>query len=403
MKTFEYRGYEHSGRAARGLIEALDPKEAREKLCALGILPEQLTPAGARPTPARPFLRTAFDAEARAMFYREAGALLKAGLPLAQALDVVINAPEMGAHRPALAGVRDRLREGSSFASALARVGDRITPYEQAAIEVGERAGNLDAVLERLAQFMEDQLRVADRVRTALFYPCIVLAVAVVVVLVMLGVLVPSIGRMLAETRLPLPWLTRAMMFAGRWLLPLLAPLLLAAVAGGWWLRNRLRQDPELRARWNRRWFDFPIIGKSYTALVGLRFARTLSLLLRGGVQLVEGIALAGRATGSAWVAARAVAAAEEVRQGRSLAEAVRDIYPLAGTLAGWIQAGEASGRLEELLDSAAARCQHYWDRWITRALTLLEPLLILGVGLFVLLISLSILLPILQLNQTLR
>jgi type II secretory pathway component PulF len=146
--------------------------------------------------------------------------------------------------------------------------------------------------------------------------------------------------------------------------------------------------------------FRTPLVQRGYSALVNLRFARTLSLLLGGGVSLVDGVILAGRATGSAWVARLAESGAEALRHGKNLAEAVRAIEPLSASLPGWIQAGEASGKLENLLENAGDRYQQQWDRLISRGLSVLEPLLILAVGLFVLLIALSILLPVMSLNQ---
>ena len=114
-------------------------------------------------------------------------------------------------------------------------------------------------------------------------------------------------------------------------------------------------------------------------------------------------MSLAGRATGSAWVGRLAENGAEALRHGKSLAEAVRAIEPLSASLPGWIQAGEASGKLEDLLENAGDRYQQQWDRLISRGLSVLEPVLILAVGLFVLLIALSILMPVMSLNQAMN
>lgn len=402
MKTFDYRGFDASGRSSRGLVEALDLKEAREKLAARGILPEKVHPAGRTAPGFSRHWKTGFDLAARAALYRELGALLRAGLPLANALEVLIAAPELGNQRTDLAGVHDRIREGSSFAGALAAASEKITPFERAVVEVGERAGSLETVLDRLAGFLEQEERVQERVQTALIYPLIVVAVAVVVAVLMLGVMIPRVGQILRETSVPLPLLTRATMACGRWILPIGLPVLGLGVLLAAWFRVRIRREPEGQADWDRKLFGFPLVSRAYTALVNLRFARTLALLLEGGVPLTEGIGLAGRATGSPWIARLSGEAAEAVRHGRSLADAVRAIPPLSGSLPGWIQAGEASGKLEDLLESAGNRFQQQWDRLIARSLSILEPLLILAVGGFVLVIALSILLPILSLNKTL-
>ncbi len=400
MTTFEYKGYDHVGVVRRGLMEALDLKDAREKITALGVLPETVAAAGA-PRAGRGDRR--LNADVRAMLYRELGSLLKAGLPLAQALEVLIQAPELGEQRPVLAGIRDRIREGAGFSAALAEASRKVSPFERAVIEVGERSGTLEEILDRLASFMEEQVRMTEKVQTALIYPALVLAMALVIVTVLLGVMVPSLGRMLEESRIPLPFLTRMMMALGDWVLPALAPALVLIPVLVVLYRKQMSVREDLREKWARRMFRWPLMGAPYAALVNMRFARTLALLLKGGVPVVEGLALAGKATGNAWIQRLAMEQALAVRQGVNLSDAVRLMGPLGESLPGWMRAGEASGRLEGLLDNAADRYQQRWDRRVARLLSVLEPVLILVVGLFVLMIALSILLPVLQLNQSLK
>lgn len=396
MKTFEYRGFDTGGRVARGLIEALDLKEARERLAARGVLAERLAAAG-RPAAGRG--RSVFGLEARAMLYRELGALLRAGLPLAHALEILIQAPELSEHRSPLAGIRDRIGEGSALADALSKASPKVSAFERAAIETGERAATLDEVLERLAGFLEEQHRLRDRVQTALIYPAIVFCMAIVVAVLMLGVMIPRLGGLLEETGVPLPALTRVVIALGRWAFPAIVVLLAAAAAGAWALARDLRSGAARRAAWDEKLFRLPLAGPAYATLVNLRFSRTLAMLLEGGIPLVDGVGLAGRATGSPLVSALADAAADEVRHGKALAEAIRGIPPLSGSLPGWIQAGEASGKLDGLLRSASDRFQQQWDKRIGQLLGVLEPALILAVGAFVFLVALAILLPILSLN----
>jgi general secretion pathway protein F len=144
------------------------------------------------------------------------------------------------------------------------------------------------------------------------------------------------------------------------------------------------------------RW---PVYRAGSRTLVSLRFSRTLVLLLRGGVSAVDALALAGQATGNAWVADLIRQQADAVRHGVSLSQAIRAVPPLE-SLTGWVKAGEASGDLTALLDKAADRLQQRWQTYLTRTTSLLEPVLILMVGVFVLLIALAILLPVLSLNQ---
>ncbi len=402
MKTFAYKGYDNTGAARRGLIEALDLKEAREKLAARGVLPEEVTPAEHEARSGGFLAGTqGFGPETRVAFYREMSVLMASGMPMVSALEILIEAPELGASATMLAGVRDRIREGASLASALSEASSSVRPFEKAILEVGERSGSLDAMLDRLAGFLEEQQQLNERVLSAMIYPGIIAGFAVVIAVVMLGVVVPSAAKVLGEHGgASLPMLTRVMMALGRVMLWGGPVLLLGGMFGVSYVRRRLATDEEWRCRVDQRLFRVPVFGRGYTIVVNLRCARTLAILLRGGVGLVDALALAGRATGSAWVGRLAADESDAVRHGSSLADAVRRIPPLAAALPAWIQAGEASGSLEKLLDTAGTAMQHRWSRFVTRTLSWLEPVLIFSVGAFVLLVVLSVLLPIVSLNR---
>lgn len=403
MITFEYTGFNASGKVLTGLIEALDVKQAREKLAADGILADQVVPAGQARRRWGLWHAHRFSMETRTVFYQELVALVRAGLPLVRALDVLIQSPEMGHTRPVLANIRDRIKEGTSLADALSAASRQVSAYEKAVIAAGERAGVLDLVLERLAGFLEEQNRLRDRVTTALIYPALVVIVAIGIAVGLLGFAVPRIGQLLhEEAHLSLPLLTRFMIglggFTATWGLPLLV-VVTAGVCIAWY---RIRRDPARIQAINRGLFRVPLVGHGYTLLVNLRFARTLSLLLQGDVTLMEGMKLAGEATGSPWVRDLVTNEAESVRHGSSLADALRRIPPFATSLARWVQVGEASGGLDQLLESAGRRFQQQWDRFLSRLMALLEPALIVAISAFVLLVVLSILLPIMSLNASL-
>ena len=405
MRTFAYKGFDSAGAVRRGLIEAQDLKEAREKLMARGVLPQQVSPsesvAGSLLSSRRGI---SFKAESRVAFYRELGVLLGAGLPLVSAMEILMESPELGVSPSLLAGVRDRIREGASLATALSVMAPYIKPYEKAILEVGEKSGNLEAMLERLALFLEEQEHLREKIVSALIYPAIILAFAMVVAVVLLGFVVPAAASVITEQsdKLQLPILTRMMMMIGRGLLFGLPIVMLIGLFGRSYLKKRMLAEPALRYRLDQWLFQVPLVGRGYTIAANLRCARTLSILLQGGVGLVDALALAGRSTGSVWVAHLMEAEAESIRHGSSLADAVRRIPPLSRSLPAWIQAGEASGALERLLDTAGNAYQHQWNRYVSRTLSWLEPVLILAIGIFVLLVTLSVLLPIISLNKML-
>ena len=399
MTTFEFKGYDAAGRAQSGLIEAADLKDARKRLAARGILPENLQTATG--TAGRKTRKAAvFSAEVRTMFYRELAALLGSGVALVPALDVILQAPELNQARTLLAAARDAVREGRPLSAAMAAVSPQVTPFEQAVMEVGERTGGMNAALERLATFLEEQEKLREKLLTSLLYPCVVVTLAVVIGGLVLVFLLPMVQRLFTEAHLQLPLLTKIMLAGGRTLGALLLLLAAAAAAGSAWFRRRLQADADLRLRVDRRVFSIPLIGGGWRNLASLRFVRVLGLLLERGVGLIESVPMAGRASGSAWLADCARRETEAMGQGKPLVEVIRGIRPLHPSLAAWVQAGEAGGNLTGLLDNAAQRFQQSWDRLANRGMMVLEIGMTLVVGLFVTLIALAVLLPILQMNK---
>lgn len=386
MKTYEYKGFTQSGTLQKGFVQALRPKHAREKLAGEGILVEKLSLSGRRK-------KNAFHSNDRSSIYRELGALLQAGMPLVAALDILIDSPEMSANAGSLAAVRDSVREGTSLADAFADNAS-LSGFERAIIQVGESSGRLDHVLVQVADFMEEQAKLKDRVQSALIYPCIVLTLGICVAIVMLGFLLPKTRSLMSVSDESMPGLTRFMMACGDAVIPWGLILMCVMAAAVIFFIKKVKKNADLRTKWDRRFFKMPLLGTGRTILVNLRFSRTLAILLRGGVSLVKGLSLAGKSTGSAWCEELLVNEADAVKHGESLSNAVRRVPPLSSVLPGWIKIGEATGALAELLDNAANRYQVQWDRFLSRAMAFLEPVLILLIGGFVLLITLSVLLP---------
>ncbi|MFU8780798.1 MAG: type II secretion system F family protein [Kiritimatiellia bacterium] len=390
MKTFTYKGYDAAGAAQSGHIEALSAKSAREQLAAHQIFVAHLVASSSRPG--------SFAQSLRGVFYRELSALLRSGMPLVPGLSMLLNTPELQTAFSVLSGVRDQVREGRGFATALETMAPRTKPFEISAIDVAERTGTLDAVLDQLADVIESHQQLRERVQRAMIYPVLILILGVVVALVMLGVLLPRMETITGGF-LAMPALTRFMLGCSRMLFPwgILAGGVLLGL--GSWVVGRILQDVSRRI-----WLEAVFLRlpgqRAYRYLLAARFARTLSILTRAGVPLVEGVALAGRATGSGLCAERAVAASHAVRHGQNLEAAVRTIPPLADTLGGWVAVGEAGGDLAGMLDHAAMRCERQFDHHLARLLALLEPLLLLLVGGFVLLITLSVMLPIFSLTD---
>lgn len=397
MRTFEYKGYDASGAVARGLVEADGAKEARAQLATRGVFAESLTPAGS-PAAAGRHRRSFHRASVRSAVYRETASLLRAGFPLTRALDFLIESPELPHCRSLLAGVRDRIKEGMDPVRALAEAGG-LSPFETAVLDAGRRAGALDAGFDRAAEHLEESCRIRDRLLSAALYPAVVGLLAFAVAGVLLGVLLPSFARVWTEAGVELPWITRAFLAAGRalrWALPVLVLL-----GAAWAFRLRRRPlSPGTRLALDRRGYRLPGVGRARCALASMRFARTVHLLLDSGVQLLEALELAGRASGSPWVESLVAGELDAIRHGGRVSDSLRRIPPLAAHLPGWVEAGEVGGDLSGLLQSAATRCSEVWDRLLTRGLSLLEPALFVLLGGFVFLVALAVWLPILAMSR---
>jgi general secretion pathway protein F len=299
-----------------------------------------------------------------------------------------------------LGQVRDRVREGAPLSAALAASRADISKFEEATINVAERTASLDIVLVQLADFIEEHRKMKERIQHAMIYPALVLGLGICVSIVMLGFLVPRTQQIMSGVNASLPMLTRIMMAIGNGMWPWgilgIAGIVLLVSA---WIR-RIRSNKNLRIEYDRKIFGLPLIGSGYRLLTSVRFSRTLAILVRSGVPLVEGVVLAGRSTGSVWVEQLAESESESLRHGATLADTVRAIPPLGELLSGWIEVGEAGGNLAAMLDRAAERCQVHFDRFLNRLLVLLEPALLLFIGGFVLLITLSVMLPMFSLSS---
>ncbi|MDE0840422.1 MAG: type II secretion system F family protein, partial [Kiritimatiellae bacterium] len=291
MKTYQYRGYDVSGTSARGFVEALSAKAAREALASRGVLADKLTPTGHK---------ARFSTESRSIVFRELSALLKAGVPLTRALEILIASPDSALYASVLAGVRDRVREGSTLARALREGSVSVSAYELAVIEAAEATAGLAELLENVSDFLDDQVSSRERVRSALIYPIFVGITGVLVATVMLIFLVPKAELLLQTGNADMPAITQIAMTLGRLSLrigPVLLGLLVAAVAI---VTTQYRRNETFRVAFDRQRFRWPIVRKGTELLVNLRFCKTMAVLLQGGVSIEQAFPLAARASGNA-------------------------------------------------------------------------------------------------------
>ncbi|MCB1069603.1 MAG: type II secretion system F family protein [Verrucomicrobia bacterium] len=401
MKTFHYRGFAADGKGVTGHIEAAQPKEAREKLAARGILAQTIeTPATANRSRWRGAQR-GLQAEARSLIYRELAALVKAGFPLATALDMMLDTPDAMGYALSLSPIRDAIREGQSAAMAIREAWPLVSSFELAVLEAGEKSAELPMVLNNLADELDEQTRIRKHILGASAYPLFLLLLAGGIAGAVFGFMIPRFGAMFEDAGLELPWISKLFLAVGHGFLPLFLAGLLLVVAAGWWVRRTWREQGAGRESLERTLLGQRVVRWLLEPVIAQRFAGTLAMLLKSGVPLIDAVQLSGASTGFKTVEHAAERAVEELRHGVPITRALQPISAVQTHLATWIRAGDAGGDLAGMLGEALVRCREVVRRRLDQALQWVEPVMVILVGLLILGVALAILLPILSLNQS--
>ncbi|MCH8478156.1 MAG: type II secretion system inner membrane protein GspF [Wenzhouxiangella sp.] len=400
MGAFEYQALS-GGKTTRGLVQADTARAARQQLRERGLIPLEVQAVeNERAGPGGLDLSWGGGRD-RALLLRQLATLRKAGLTLEEVLSVLVEQTEASAQRRQLGSVRARVMEGQSLSSAM-REHPRLFPtLYTAAIAAGERAGRLETVLERLADYAEQREAMNRGIGLALIYPLLLALIAIAVVWGLIGFVVPRVIGVFEQTAQELPLLTLSLLaisdFIAAWGLWLLAGLVLLLLLAAMALKK-----PGPRRRVDALLLHLPIIGRLVRARQTASFTRTLAILSASAVPLVEALRVAASVVQNSVVRADIERAAAQVREGVSLTRSLAHspwLPPMARRL---IAGGERSGELAPMLEHAAAIQERDLESATTVLLAVLQPTLILLVGLMVLYIVLAIMLPILSMSQLL-
>ncbi len=388
MSVFQYKGRTEAGKRCRGYIIAETPKAARIELSERGIISETLDTA---------VFVGKFTKKSRASFYADAGMLLGQGFTIEEALTLLIE-ENQGIEAGILTALRDRIMGGEKLSAAIAALSGDIPGFEQAALETAEESGSQDKLLMRLAEFMERDREIRERVRSALVYPTAVLTLAFFLLILMIFVILPK-----AESMFPAGkgGDALAMAKAAPIVLGILFVSIAALVLSFSFMAARARRSKKDAKRYEQVLLRLPLVRKLMPLLWTSRFASTMGLLLRAGQTPQASIAPSGTATGSAIVSEMANDAAEKVRTGESLAKAISKIDPISHHLSAWIGVGEKAGALGDMLEKASERTAKEYEKILMRMLSMLEPALVAIVGLIVLFVALSVIRPMLDLTTS--
>lgn len=401
MPAFEYEALDAGGKSRRGVLQGDTAKAVRQSLRDQGLVPVEV--AEVRERPARDRLPAWFKRGIRAsdlaVLTRQWATLVRAGLPMDEALAALAEQSGDVRARRMLVGVRARLMEGRTLAECLGEFPDSFPELYRAAVAAGEQSGHLDRVLERLADFLEQSRQFGQRVLAALIYPLLLALVSSAIVVGLLGHVVPQVMGVYESLDATLPWPTRVLIWlsdAVRVLGPWLLPALLAGIVG---FRVALAH-PAFRSRWHGLLMRIPVLGTLLAAQDSARFARTLSIATAAAVPLLEALRLGGATVVLAPLREAITQATARVREGGSLARALAESGRFPALLTRLVGSGERSGEIETMLDHAAELQEKQVQGTLGTLMALLEPLLIVLMGGIVLFMVLAILLPIFQLNQ---
>ena len=400
MAAFEYIALDEAGRTRQGVLNGDSARQVRSRLRTLGLYPvevhgvreQAVTPAGLNPS-------RRISAAALALLTRQLATLLRAGMPLDESLRALGAQTAARRLQAVLADVRARITEGASLDEAMSVYPGVFPEFYRSMVVAGEAGGRLEEALERLADYTETRRALRQSLSTALIYPAILTLVSLLVVAVLLIYVVPEVVRVFQQTGQSLPWLTTALIASSQalrdfgWLLCLGAALALL-------LGRFLLSRTVIRARVDRMLLDMPFLGRITRMLHAARLTRSLAILTKSGVPLLEALEISGRMIINIPLRAAVEDAAVRVREGGRLHKALDDCGWFPPLLVQMLASGEESGELDDMLARAASYEENELQTMLTAAAALFEPLIILVMGAVVLVIVLAILLPIFEMNQ---
>jgi general secretion pathway protein F len=407
MPVYAYRGVNRAGRTIRGQVDAESARSARSKLRLQGIFLTDLAEGGAEAGPReahgtrRRFRLRRIAPLDLALATRQLSTLVGAGIPLVSALGALTEQVENTRLKSVIAGVRDRVNEGAALADSLTQSGAFSDLYV-GMVRAGETGGALEQVLARLAEYLESQVRLRNKVGSILIYPLVMFGFALVVVAALVTVVLPQITQLLTSLGQELPIYTRAIIALSEfarswwWAVGLAGLALFVGVRG-------LTRSQAGRRRWDGLKLRLPVLGRVVRLLAISRFTRTLSTLLAGGIPIVRALDVAKHVAHNVVLGDAIDTARGSITEGASLATPLRASGEFPAMVVHMVDVGERSGELEAMLAKVADTYDEQVETAVTRLTALLEPMLILLMVGIVLVIIFATLTPLLQITRSLQ
>ncbi len=400
MPAFHYDALDADGKQRRGIIEAESARAARAQLRVQALVPLSVdaVAAAVQKAGASRWSARVFSSTTLAVWTRQLAGLVGAGLPLERALTALADETDDARQQQLVSHLRAEVNAGSPFARALAAAPREFDEVYCAVIAAGEQSGALGPVLERLADDLEERQALKGKLIGAALYPAIVSLIAVVIVIFLVTYVVPQVTSVFISSKRALPGLTVAMLafsdFVRHWGWLVLLTIIVGVIVFQLMLRGEA-----FRRRYDAAFLRLPLLGRLARGYNAARFASTLAMLANAGVPILKALQAAAETLGNRAMRADALDALVQVREGAPLASAIAGKKRFPGLLAMFARLGEQTGQLPQMLDRAARQLAGEVQRRAMALATILEPLLIVGMGGVVLVIVLAVLLPIIQLN----
>ena len=401
MATFQYKAATPDGKVVNGTLTGSDRDSIAAQIQAAGRVPIRIEEATEVATGGvrRPLLSRRINAQDISDTTRELSILLRAGVPLDRALQVLISLHVDSPLGALLEDMRARVKQGSTLADAVAAQGSVFSPFYVSLLRAGESGGALEIILERLAEHLERSKEIRDTLVSAMIYPAVLVVVALSAIFVLLGYVVPQFTEMFEGVDQVLPLSTRITIGVGDVVQKYGLVVLLFFAAAAWLIRLRL-QRPASQYALHSWLLRLPMAGSVIVKMEVARFARTLSILMHNGVPLLKALAIVKDTVGNRVMADGLERVASSLKEGQSFAEPLAEDARFPPLAVQMIRVGEESGGLEDILLQVAETYDRETQVTIKRTLALLEPALILVLGVIIAAVIISILAAIMSINE---
>ena len=403
MPVFEYKGVTATGKKVSGVQDGDGLKAVKTKLKKEGVIVLEIREGSSMSAARRGNLSFSFGSRVKlsdlANTTRQLATLLSSGLPLMDALSVLVEQEETEALKGALSSVRDSVREGASLADALKSNPKAFSQLYVNMVTAGESSGTLEVTLDRLADFLDEQVKFRGRVSAALAYPAFMTVIGIGMLFFIFSFVMPRVVGMFQDMKQQLPFITLLLLGIVRFLSTFWWALLLA-IAGGVYYFRRYARTQAGRENIDARLLRMPVFGGLIRMIAVSRFTRTLGTLLQSGVPTLTALDIVKNVIGNTVLANAIQQARENVREGEPIADPLRRSGLFPPVVVQMVAVGEKSGELEKMLLKISDSFDRTVETRLTGLMALMEPVIILVMGLIIGFVVIAIMLPMLQMSS---